>query len=265
MDISKGYAIEDAIDEGRAYKIKAQCLTYDGKYVRLEGGDPRKLRAVPMEQGGDGIYTYVFDQNGKLRSAKVANLFEIGSLHRTIAYEGKVTHVLAAGELKKTGNNVEFNLLSGTFMSPWMRELGAAYTGKIQEQARNLFEKAGFSATYVSNDFITEKNVPVTKEQLDSYKAAGFQVKLYANKKYCLLEPTLLQTSIELWKGRADAIDDVKKAEEDILHSKEYTLYGGRGGRRMTRRYCKKTACKKMGFTQKASCRPWKNCYKNKK
>ena len=31
--------------------------------------------------------------------------------------------------------------------------------------------------------------------------------------------------------------------------------------RKMTRRYCKKTACRKMGFTQKASCRPWKNCY----
>lgn len=43
------------------------------------------------------------------------------------------------------------------------------------------------------------------------------------------------------------------------------------GGRRKTRKfkksrlmskaYCKKTACKKMGFTQKASCRPYKNCY----
>lgn len=31
--------------------------------------------------------------------------------------------------------------------------------------------------------------------------------------------------------------------------------------RKMTRRYCKKTSCRKMGFTQKASCRPWKNCY----
>jgi hypothetical protein len=35
--------------------------------------------------------------------------------------------------------------------------------------------------------------------------------------------------------------------------------------RKMTRKYCKKTPCKKMGFTQRASCRPWKNCYKNKK
>lgn len=30
--------------------------------------------------------------------------------------------------------------------------------------------------------------------------------------------------------------------------------------RKMTRRYCKKTACKRMGFTQRASCRPWKKC-----
>jgi len=25
--------------------------------------------------------------------------------------------------------------------------------------------------------------------------------------------------------------------------------------------YCKKTPCSKMGFSQKASCRPYKNCY----
>ena len=43
------------------------------------------------------------------------------------------------------------------------------------------------------------------------------------------------------------------------------------GGRRKTRRfkkkrlmskaYCKKIPCRRMGFTQKASCRPYKNCY----
>jgi hypothetical protein len=35
--------------------------------------------------------------------------------------------------------------------------------------------------------------------------------------------------------------------------------------RKMTRKYCKKTSCRKMGFTQKASCRPYKNCYRKKK
>jgi hypothetical protein len=35
---------------------------------------------------------------------------------------------------------------------------------------------------------------------------------------------------------------------------------GGRT-RKMSRKYCKRTSCKTMGFSQKASCRPWKNCY----
>jgi hypothetical protein len=35
------------------------------------------------------------------------------------------------------------------------------------------------------------------------------------------------------------------------------------GGRRFTRKQCKKFTCAKMGFTQKASCRPYKNCYRS--
>jgi hypothetical protein len=35
------------------------------------------------------------------------------------------------------------------------------------------------------------------------------------------------------------------------------------GGRRFTRKQCKKFRCAKMGFTQKASCRPYKNCYRS--
>ena len=31
--------------------------------------------------------------------------------------------------------------------------------------------------------------------------------------------------------------------------------------RKYSRKYCKKTRCRKMGFTQKASCRPYKNCF----
>ena len=35
--------------------------------------------------------------------------------------------------------------------------------------------------------------------------------------------------------------------------------------RKYSRSYCIKTPCKKMGFSQKASCRYYKNCYKNNK
>jgi len=34
--------------------------------------------------------------------------------------------------------------------------------------------------------------------------------------------------------------------------------------RKMSRKYCKKTPCKKMGFTQRSSCRPYKNCFTRK-
>lgn len=34
-----------------------------------------------------------------------------------------------------------------------------------------------------------------------------------------------------------------------------------RAGRKMSRAYCRKTVCARMGFSQKASCRPYKNCY----
>jgi len=42
----------------------------------------------------------------------------------------------------------------------------------------------------------------------------------------------------------------------------EKSVKGGK--RRFTRKQCKKFSCKKMGFSQKASCRPYKNCYRKK-
>ena len=55
----------------------------------------------------------------------------------------------------------------------------------------------------------------------------------------------------------------LKEKFEEIASKIVYENPGG--GRLMTRKYCKKTPCKKMGFTQKASCRPWKNCYRKSK
>ena len=51
----------------------------------------------------------------------------------------------------------------------------------------------------------------------------------------------------------------------------EQSPRGGRTRRRfkkkrlMSRKYCRKTPCRRMGFTQKASCRPYKNCYTRRK
>jgi len=62
---------------------------------------------------------------------------------------------------------------------------------------------------------------------------------------------------------------DLKEKFEKI--ASEIVYENPSGGRSKTRRfrkkrlmskaYCKKTPCRRMGFTQKASCRPYKNCY----
>jgi len=65
--------------------------------------------------------------------------------------------------------------------------------------------------------------------------------------------------------------DEFKSNIEEAIKKLTPVEENPSGGRRNTRRfkkkrlmskaYCKKTPCKKMGFTQKASCRPYKNCY----
>ena len=50
------------------------------------------------------------------------------------------------------------------------------------------------------------------------------------------------------------------------IAAKRFAMYGGKTRRfkkkrLMSRKYCKKTPCRRMGFTQRASCRPYKNCY----
>jgi hypothetical protein len=69
-------------------------------------------------------------------------------------------------------------------------------------------------------------------------------------------------------KFKPEALDLKKRFEK---FASEIVYENPSGGKRKTRRfkkkrlmskaYCKKTPCRRMGFTQKASCRPYKNCY----
>lgn len=67
-------------------------------------------------------------------------------------------------------------------------------------------------------------------------------------------------------------LDDLERLLTTIKGPKTPAGQSPKGGRKtrrsfkkhrlMSRKYCKKTPCRRMGFTQKASCRPYKNCYK---
>ena len=48
---------------------------------------------------------------------------------------------------------------------------------------------------------------------------------------------------------------------EEISKTVEMTEGEYKKPRKYSKSYCEKTPCGDMGFSQKASCRPYKNCY----
>jgi hypothetical protein len=51
----------------------------------------------------------------------------------------------------------------------------------------------------------------------------------------------------------------IKRVLYQYLDEKEQNKFNK--NRKYSKSYCESTDCKDMGFTQKASCRPYKNCY----
>lgn len=56
-------------------------------------------------------------------------------------------------------------------------------------------------------------------------------------------------------------IMDIKRKIEDQYQDEMVEQF--KKPRKMSKSYCNSTPCKDMGFSQKASCRPYKNCYKS--
>jgi hypothetical protein len=117
-----------------------------------------------------------------------------------------------------------------------------------------------------------DSNVPILAKFKDLLGAESEILVLGGGKFYT--SPTCTQEGcIE-----PPDFDDVPEKDYHQFHETWYSMpirknkrkmeAGGGRTRRfkkhrlMSKAYCKKTTCRRMGFTQKASCRPYKNCYK---
>jgi hypothetical protein len=100
---------------------------------------------------------------------------------------------------------------------------------------------------------ILSKNITSTKTTYDDFLVFNYinpkiiiKNKLYTSSSPCGIECLCIQQkckSSQKGKGHFD---------------KKHTKYP----RKWSKSYCQKTSCDKMGFSQKASCRYYKNCYK---
>lgn len=156
----------------------------------------------------DGIYTWILGDAGFF-AGKVRSKFEFGTIHKQLADLTGTRRIYVAGECRKTGTNIEYNLMSGTYTrnmisSRWNnRSIQLKNTPtykKLSTTVIALFDGMGFT-TDPSHEttFITDELTPITKEELDEYKAAGFQIEMFQDKNLCILNgPITSQNTTKL-------------------------------------------------------------------
>jgi hypothetical protein len=125
---------------------------------------------------------------------------------------------------------------------------------------------------------LTEEKV---KPAVQSLKDAATQLE-FKNRRDALRDSDLIrewQAMFGTFRGahevaNLDAATNIAQEVSDAMreaveYSKDLAVASApaAGGKRRkySRKYCKKTPCRKMGFTQKASCRPYKNCFTRRK
>lgn len=205
-------------------------------FVKLEGkGDLAKIPAIPITSGGDGIYTFIADQDGRVTTARIINAVEVNVKHFSMVLrDPSITSVRAAGELRKRGTNIEFNVLSGTFMLDWIDKCETV----IIEQATRFLQAAfpGHTVVYNPDDYA---RTPIDTAALDSYVAAGYEVRLFKNKRDCeLYVPSFYEKLLK------NNLGDRQRNEDNLRRAKDYTVYRpstAAGRRRKTRRNRRKS------------------------
>jgi hypothetical protein len=98
-----------------------------------------------LSTAGDGIYTWIIKDDGKMYLSKTLGNQEIGSLHVNLDMYSGDANVIAAGELKKEGPTVTYNLRSGTYMEKVIRT----------REIRN--EKVSLVSDYISKNGLSPK------------------------------------------------------------------------------------------------------------
>jgi hypothetical protein len=195
--LEEGYSIPSTIsyDNVNLYESAPKtCIRFEGSFALLKRRSNNiqlQLTFFKNQFLPDGYFNYVFSADGTLHAAPLENEFEVGSKHKHIALESNIKRVIAAGEMLKSGNLIQFNLSSGTFMKEFMvTTLKGQCNNELIQKTIQLFKQyyPSFRIEFVTRSFITLKDIPLTREHVLKYVKAGYEVRLYSSKKACVDE-----------------------------------------------------------------------------
>lgn len=240
---------DDDFDLGYAFYFKRQCPYWRDKYLRIVHKKDTNL-VSPIEKPKfnspiteDGTYIFLFDQDGQFWNTKVDNYFEYGQIHLTLVfaskvYESKIKRVIAAGEIRKTGSTLEFNLQSGTFMADWLvKELNNQCTDALVKQTEERLVRLhpSLKIVYRNETFINNDSLKMDSSFLDKLYRAGFEIRMYDDDYTCMSDPHELN---EISNDKTLSITKRANAAYELrLFNEEYMLYkpSTQAGKRKTR------------------------------
>lgn len=245
-NLDTGFPIEnDDMVECIENQPSIQCLKYENKFVKLVTKNKKinnKALIYKNQFMPDGVYTYLINEFKDIYATPVDNRLEINCKHMFIAHKTNSKYALAAGEMYVKGSVLTFNLLSGTYMKPYMIDL---LKGKCNEAIINRTREilmrrfTSFRIDYTDKEIITDRIVPITRDNLNKYVRAGYEVRLYDDVKDCTAIPEVHIARLELYKRMKLPPTDNRYVETEKilnhLNSSIYTLYTG-GKRRSTRK-----------------------------
>jgi hypothetical protein len=119
----------------------------------------------------------------------VLSSLELGSQHATLVMRTRIKHVYAAGEMRKEGNRVVYNMLSGTFMVAFIHEkeaikmTNALFRSLTHDSLRERRMEVHYDdsgAPLIDRD--------VLKSELLHAKRCGYSVELFNDKERCELD-----------------------------------------------------------------------------
>jgi hypothetical protein len=113
-------------------------------------------------------------------------------MHKTLAHLVKAAKIHGAGEISRSSDGDFFNTLSGTYMLKWKMEhyedpvcTPEVLEGIVAKSVKPFLP--GFK--YTTTTYITQ-STRIHSDVLNMYRAAGFTVKLFANKAACEADPS---------------------------------------------------------------------------
>lgn len=198
------YIWEDGIDSISKDVFNCKIRSSDGRIVMVILPDDmalidRFLESIPKFNEktlrDDGVYTWILYSTAEspdtisFVATRTKSALEVGTLHKAIGRAVRAHKIHGGGELRKTGNRIEYNTLSGTYVSKWLESrekkrycLPAELEETIQNKFKELFPEYELilnSTTYIVN------TLPLLPDDLAEYGRAGFFVEVFDDNIAC--------------------------------------------------------------------------------